>query len=588
MLSRLLVIGRDALLAALATAATTARCTWSLDDDVTGAQYQPAAPTCTPPPGCFGWALLVLPECHQCWDGEWPEPEPEPPPSPVTPVEGLEILSPSADEVVTASSIIVSGRVGSAAGVAGVTWRNDLTWLSGEAQIGAWESGGSPWTATVSLAWGQNPIRFTALFADGSTAEASIVIVRDAEPPTVAIVAPTTAADFTTPDAPIRLRIDARDDAGLATATWWNEATGVASSLVDNTWGLVPVRRGANRIVVTVTDVAGRTATDEVTVTCTAELQEWRPSWSAPVTVGGLVGVRAVADGDRHIVALGGDGRVWQRGELPDGTWSDGLVVIAGVDRVVAVAAGFRHTLAIDEDGVVWSWGRYGQEADGIPFGSDAPIAVPLPAPATAVAAGYGFGLAALADGTVRGWGDNRLGQLGDGTMTSRSEPVQVTGLDGVRVTSLATAYGHALAVSDDGRWWAWGWGRGFAGITRLTAAPIEGAPGGIVEVAAGLHFSLALDAGGSVWAIGENDRGQLGDGTQIDRALPVQVANLAGAVAITAAPDNGVALLADGQVHAWGWFVTAIQTRPQPVPGLDDVIALGPRGSLFLSPPLP
>jgi hypothetical protein len=124
------------------------------------------------------------------------------------------------------------------------------------------------------------------------------------------------------------------------------------------------------------------------------------------------------------------------------------------------------------------------------------------------------------------------------------------------------------------------------AGSTRLSAAPIDG-PAGVIEVAAGLHSSYALDADGDVWAVGENPFGELGDGTQIDRAVPVEVVDLAGAVAIAAGYDHGVALLADGTVRAWGWFFPDIETRPVAVPGLEGVIALGPHGSLFLLPPL-
>lgn len=578
------MIGRSAVLAVVSAAAA---CSWPTQDELTYSSDGPAAPACEPPPGCYGWALLVLPECHQCWDGEWPEPEPPPQPPP----PGLEITSPTGDPVVAESSIALSGYVVPQTGaVHAVTWKNDLTRASGAATLGppAWDGGAYEWAATIPLGWGWNPIWVTAELDGGLTVEASIVITRDAAPPTVSIFGPTAGSAITTADAPIRLVVDARDDGGLVAASWRNQDTGAEGPLVIDTpaWGLVPVQRGMNRIVVTVEDVAGRTATDDLTVTCTAEIQEWRASWDAPVVVGGLAGLRAIADGERHVVALGVDGRVWQRGELPDGSSTSTPSVIAGVDRVVKVAAGFRHTLAIDEDGVVWSWGRYGQDGDPIPFGSDVPIVVPLPGPAIAVAAGFGFGLAALADGTVWGWGANDLGQLGDGTTTSRAEPVQVTGLDGARVASLAAGYGHALAASDDGRWWAWGWGRGFAGSTRLSAAPIDG-PTGVIEVAAGLHSSFALDADGDVWAVGENPFGELGDGTQTDRAVPVQVVDLAGAVAIAAGSEYGVALLADGTVRAWGWFFPEVVTRPVPVPGLAGIIALGRHGSLFLLPPL-
>lgn len=75
-----------------------------------------------------------------------------------------------------------------------------------------------------------------------------------------------------------------------------------------------------------------------------------------------------------------------------------------------------------------------------------------------------------------------------------------------------------------------------------------------IVEVAGGLGHSLALDENGDVWAWGRNDRGQLGDGTLIGRAIPVRVAGLPRpAVAIAAGQDHSLALLDDGTMAAWG-----------------------------------
>ncbi|MFP2913744.1 RCC1 domain-containing protein, partial [Pyxidicoccus sp. 3LFB2] len=113
----------------------------------------------------------------------------------------------------------------------------------------------------------------------------------------------------------------------------------------------------------------------------------------------------------------------------------------------------------------------------------------PCEAPAAArVAAGYHHTLALKTDGTVWAWGNNTDGQLGDGTNTPRSTPVQVQGLTGV------------------------------------------------VAIAANDFDTLALKADGTVWAWGNNSYGQLGDGTAPnDRSTPVQVQGLTGVVAIAA-----------------------------------------------------
>ena len=79
--------------------------------------------------------------------------------------------------------------------------------------------------------------------------------------------------------------------------------------------------------------------------------------------------------------------------------------------------------------------------------------------------------MAARSDGTVWAWGDNRVGELGDGTTTDRLAPVQVTGLTGV--TQVAAGCTHSLALRSDGTVWAWGangagqLGRGTVTVTR-------------------------------------------------------------------------------------------------------------------------
>ncbi|MEU9014676.1 hypothetical protein AB0D12_33945 [Streptomyces sp. NPDC048479] len=87
--------------------------------------------------------------------------------------------------------------------------------------------------------------------------------------------------------------------------------------------------------------------------------------------------------------------------------------------------------------------------------GSRAPSAVPLTG-VTAIAAGDSHTLALMNDGTVKAWGMNTNGQIGDGTNTERHSPVTVPGLTGVRAIS---AHGHhSMALLSDGSIRAWGW----------------------------------------------------------------------------------------------------------------------------------
>ena len=78
----------------------------------------------------------------------------------------------------------------------------------------------------------------------------------------------------------------------------------------------------------------------------------------------------------------------------------------------------------------------------------------------------------------------------------------------------------------------------------------------GVIAIAGGGWYSLALKNDGTVWAWGRNQFGQLGDGTNINRNTPVQVQNLSGVIAIaasSAAGEHSLALKSDGTLWAWG-----------------------------------
>ena len=159
-------------------------------------------------------------------------------------------------------------------------------------------------------------------------------------------------------------------------------------------------------------------------------------------------------------------------------------------------------------------------------------------------------------------WGDNQFGQLGDGTNTGSNVPVRVstrTGLTGV--TSLAGGGEHSLALAEGGTVWAWGNNdRGQLGIGTTTPsslpAPVP-ALTHVTAIAAGGAHSLALKNDGTVWAWGGNESGQLGDGTSTDSHHPVQVStpsgHLTGVIAIAAGGGHSLALRNDGGVWVWG-----------------------------------
>ncbi|MFP5501789.1 MAG: RCC1 domain-containing protein [Candidatus Sericytochromatia bacterium] len=259
--------------------------------------------------------------------------------------------------------------------------------------------------------------------------------------------------------------------------------------------------------------------------------------------IDGLEGVTAVTTGADFTVAVKADGTAWawgrnSFGQLGDGSVADheSRVQVAGVKDFKAVSAGTHHVLGLRRDGGVVAWGdnHLGQLGDGTTENRDRPVTVRNLVGAVQVAAGGEHSAALKADGTVWTWGDNDYGTLGNpafGRKAEVKEPVQVEGLTGV--VAIASGEDHMLALKADGTVWAWGdnglgqLGDGKAGFGTLVYTPVRVAGlENVAKIAAGNGYSLAAKADGTVWAWGANGAGQLGIGkTDFEpHALPLPV----------------------------------------------------------------
>ncbi len=261
------------------------------------------------------------------------------------------------------------------------------------------------------------------------------------------------------------------------------------------------------------------------------------------------------------------------------------------------VSAGGGHVLALKSDGTVWSWGenREGQLGDGTTVDKHTPVKVSGLTDMVALSSGSYHSLALKSDGTVWAWGENWYGQLGDGTTVDKHTPVKVSGLTDVVALSTGTCY--SLALKSDGTVWSWGqnWaGQLGDGTTedRITPVQVSGLTDVVALSGAEMH-SLALKSDGTIWAWGENWYGQLGDGTTVDKHTPVKVSGLADMVALSSGNYHSLALKSDGTVWAWGVNergqlgdgTTVDRHTPVKVSGLTDVVALntGSQHSLVL-----
>ena len=261
---------------------------------------------------------------------------------------------------------------------------------------------------------------------------------------------------------------------------------------------------------------------------------------SSPVDVTGLTtDVTAIAAGAYHSCAITNNGgmKCWGRnsnGQLGDGTIVDRTtpVDVSGLsNNIASIDMSWVHSCALTNSGDVKCWGRnnYGQLGDGTMTDRTTPIDVAgLGGSATSVAVN-GDALSghtcATVSGGVKCWGMNLTGQLGDGTTTNSTSPRNVTGVSESKAS--AGYYYSCTLLSDDT---VKCWGSNYFGqlgdgtkTDRLTAVSVSGLSN-ITEVSAGGYHACALDNAGNVYCWGQNKSGQLGNASTTDSTMAVKV----------------------------------------------------------------
>ena len=335
-----------------------------------------------------------------------------------------------------------------------------------------------------------------------------------------------------------------------------------------------------------------------------------------PVSVVGLQEIKQVMASYFFSMALLNDGtvRAWGGnifGELGDGSHQNSItpVPVKGLSGVTAIAASGADDMALLSNGTVMTWGGniYGTLGNGTtgggkegPFGSTVPIQVPGLTGVVAIAAGGADDAALLKNGTVETWGENKNGQLGDGTTVEKDRPTLVKGLSGVKQIApggVASLGGHMLALLNNGTVMAWGGnlagqlGNGSHNASSSLPVAVKGL-GGVARVSADISHSLALLSDGTMRSWGSNGKGQLGAATREACSsfgmkarcsrVPLPVPGLRNVLAISAGLKFSLAL-SGGKVLAWGWneygqlgdHSRVDSSVPKPVSELSEVSAI-------------
>ena len=224
------------------------------------------------------------------------------------------------------------------------------------------------------------------------------------------------------------------------------------------------------------------------------------------------------------------------QGQLGDNTIankSSPVQTIAGGTNWKQVSWFSNNVAAIKTDGTLWMWGLNTTGA----IGDNTTVSKSSPVQTIAggtnwkqVAAGANFTAAIKTDGTLWVWGSNTTGQLADNTQVSKSSPVQtIAGGTNWKQVSCGSLY-SAAAVKTDGTLWTWGFSsKGALGnndTANVYSSPIQTVAGGTnwKQVSAtGSDCMGAIKTDGTLWMWGNNQYGQLGDNTVVNKSSPVQ-----------------------------------------------------------------
>ncbi|MCG8421115.1 MAG: hypothetical protein MJE77_24610 [Proteobacteria bacterium] len=218
---------------------------------------------------------------------------------------------------------------------------------------------------------------------------------------------------------------------------------------------------------------------------------------STPVAIAELgydVARISLGDTAKHSCAVTNTGELWcwgsnRKGQIGNGTAAHGSSPVhvsqdidgSPFDEVTDSCTGGNHTCARRSDGSVWCWGSNHTGQVGDPTRTDYMVSRPVQTalPGKAIHGGLSCAenhtCAIDSSGSVWCWGDNKYGQLGNGTATAQSaHPVQVTGLAG-RAVYVSADSDHTCISQRGKRLWCWGYDPDhmlFAGSIRYT--PVE------------------------------------------------------------------------------------------------------------------
>lgn len=316
---------------------------------------------------------------------------------------------------------------------------------------------------------------------------------------------------------------------------------------------------------------------------------------SIPVEVGVNQVWLDAAAGQYHTCAISAARELWCWGENADGQLGIGTesehsppVTALSGGQWAHVSAGSNHSCGIKLDGTLWCWGanfsgQIGNGEEGLNRKSLAPEQITSYADWTWIQAGDSHTCGLRADGSAWCWGNNVMGQLGDGTETNHPLPQLVApDTPGTKWAAIDAGYYHTCGIRDNRSMWCWGdnqFGQLGVGTTsgmgdkRLEPAHV-GATSDWAQIALGDYHTCGRRMDKSIWCWGSNAYGQLGDGVPpsypgdgglvdggldyhcqpgMDAAIPQGINDTQPWWDLTSGNDHTCSLVGDNIMWCWG-----------------------------------
>ncbi len=489
-----------------------------------------------------------------------PKPQPKPPePKPVEPQPAAVVV---ASIAITPSTLaLVTGAEAPLAAVVLDEKRRPLgarglTWKSSDDRIARVSSDG------LVSAVGKGKATITAS-SGGKTASATVTVT-EATVAVEAVVLTPAAKSLKVGETSAWSAI-ARDGKGKDLADrsilWTSSAPQIAS--VSARGAVTAVAAGSADIRA---EAEGKSASERVTVFAPPPppvASNPKPNPPPVVTPAAPATTPATATGNaallpRRSVEAGGafSCGIAQNGAVCWGAGAQGLTAIEGTSGITDLTMGRAHACGLLSGGRAVCWGdnKQGQLGDGTVTSTTSAVAVAGGLSFSALSAG-GAHTCGLSGGKVYCWGKGKEGQLGDGSGSDRRKPVAVNSHQSF--VALSAGGSHTCALTAAGK--AFCWGDGFSGQLGFggqeqQVEPIDVSGSQIfTRIAAGGKHTCGLTNAGKAYCWGSNESGQVGDGSKDDRPTPQAVGTPLTFRDISAGGNHSCALTSAGEAYCWG-----------------------------------